>query len=650
MYRLNEFFNQTVFRSLLVPLLLIILGIFAIHSIQIMTIIESQKKELIERFHQEAQVRVHGQADEIEMILGNIETQLLSIQNVIEDYYKNQIDFIVNKRDRFEIRQDDQGFYYKPESHIGSGVVFMPQASPTKQDITDAYNLERLDHLSIPLVDRNDHVVAAWMNLENYMVRYYPFFDMRHILEPDMDLKSFNFYYEADPVHNPQMQNIWTTPYLDPAMKGWMTSRVAPIRKEHTFLGVFGIDVNIQDILMTLPQTDEDIYQTEIFITNSQGDLYAISERLKQFFDLNRLKEYTDGKSLATEIVQPEQLTILNPDNNALTTQIRPLFKKSSYVKVDYKESHYYIYSAPIKNIGWKIFNVVEERQLLSRLNTIEKENLRISITASFAFITLFLIIILNLRHKVKKSAVLISRPIEELSKATKDLRGFRRKEDEQILEISELYDDFYEMSREVVQNDDILNQRVDERTEELNEKIKTIEELQVKLIDQSIRDPLTDLFNRRYGNDVLSRESSQAILEEEPLAIAMIDIDHFKDVNDNYGHQEGDTVLIKLSSIIRAFIKHRDVAVRYGGEEFLLILPRYSKVEASALVSKIRYRYHELMIESNYLEHGLTLSAGIASFPEDSNSVEVVIDLADKALYDSKKGGRDTITIYSAK
>jgi diguanylate cyclase (GGDEF)-like protein len=641
----REIFFKSIFKSLLVPFFALILIVSFIYFLQISTVINKQKEHFIDQFHSSIQNSIEYKTKEIETNLNNIETSLLGIQSTIENYYDgNQRD---DKNKRFDFAKSERGFWYKPQQYRGSDVVFMPQTNPTEQDFNDAYNLEKIDSFIIPLVDRNNIIVAAWINQENYLVRYYPYFDMKNILEPNMDIKAFNFYYEADPLHNPQMINIWTTPYLDPAMKGWLISRVAPIRKNDQFLGVFGIDINIDAILSILPKTYNN-QEIKTFITNSNGDVLSIKSDIKEYFELIKPDVYKDGKSLSSEVIQPESYNIFHTNDSSLNEQIKLLFESATFQKIDHKNKSYFVYKSEIKNTNWFLFYMIDENKILDKLDAIEKENLQLTIFALASFIIVFILIVVNLKHSVKNSIRDISQPIEALSEATKNIENFHLHEHEKIFEIANLYKNFKIMAQEITQHNNELENRVQARTIELNEKIETIEKLQEKLIEQNIHDHLTTLFNRRYGDEVLKRESEKAILESTTLSVVMIDIDYFKQVNDNYGHQVGDAVLIKLSSVLKSNIRARDVAVRYGGEEFLLVLPDCTKEDAFTLMEVIQKDYQKEIKETMHLESGTTLSAGISSLPQDSVKIEEIIKFADRALYVSKESGRNRITTFT--
>lgn len=165
----------------------------------------------------------------------------------------------------------------------------------------------------------------------------------------------------------------------------------------------------------------------------------------------------------------------------------------------------------------------------------------------------------------------------------------------------------------------------------------------------ESIHDPLTSLYNRRHMEASLEREVSRAKRRETSVAIIMLDIDYFKKLNDTYGHDAGDIVLRELATLLRKHIRTEDIACRYGGEEFLLILPDAPLEIAARRAEKIRLRTHDLQIEYHDTTLTITVSSGVAAFPDHGPSIKDVVKAADSALYQAKKGGRDQVVIASS-
>jgi two-component system cell cycle response regulator len=167
----------------------------------------------------------------------------------------------------------------------------------------------------------------------------------------------------------------------------------------------------------------------------------------------------------------------------------------------------------------------------------------------------------------------------------------------------------------------------------------------QEKLAEMSVRDELTDMFNRRYFREALEREVSGAQRYGHGLALCMIDLDHFKRVNDTHGHLCGDRVLNEFGRLLNDSIRKYDVGCRYGGEEFAVILPDTSLDEALALCERFRERVkmHEFTYENLTLH--ITTSVGVAARPAGGIITgRQLIDLADKALYQAKRQGRNRV------
>jgi diguanylate cyclase (GGDEF)-like protein/PAS domain S-box-containing protein len=166
-------------------------------------------------------------------------------------------------------------------------------------------------------------------------------------------------------------------------------------------------------------------------------------------------------------------------------------------------------------------------------------------------------------------------------------------------------------------------------------------------LRSQSIRDPLTGLFNRRFMEEALDLELRRASRNQLSLGMIMIDLDHFKYFNDSFGHEAGDLVLKELGTLLRSKIRGEDIACRYGGEEFTLILP-----EGTEAVTRQRAEFYKEAIQRldvHYRGHSLgrlTASMGIAIFPHHGRTSKALIEAADKALYRSKSAGRDRVTV----
>ena len=180
-----------------------------------------------------------------------------------------------------------------------------------------------------------------------------------------------------------------------------------------------------------------------------------------------------------------------------------------------------------------------------------------------------------------------------------------------------------------------------------LHEQIGKIHDLQEKLSEQANRDSLTGLFNRRYLEGTLEREMARSRRENMPLAMLLLDVDHFKKVNDTCGHQAGDEVLRVLGRLLLEHARAEDIVCRYGGEEFLLVLPKMPLAIALERAAQLLKMVQETTVSFGELRIRVTVSIGVAAIPENADSTERLIQCADKALYQAKSGGRDQVVAF---
>jgi diguanylate cyclase (GGDEF)-like protein len=168
-------------------------------------------------------------------------------------------------------------------------------------------------------------------------------------------------------------------------------------------------------------------------------------------------------------------------------------------------------------------------------------------------------------------------------------------------------------------------------------------------LRSQSIHDPLTGLFNRRYMTETLERELHRARRIGNPLAVLMVDVDGFKQQNDAFGHDAGDAILVELATLLQRSLRKEDVACRYGGEEFVLVLPDAAMDNAARRAEQLRDAVRRMRVPHRDMVLGpITVSIGVAAFPDHGSDGPSLIKSVDTALYEAKQAGRDRVTVAS--
>ncbi len=195
-------------------------------------------------------------------------------------------------------------------------------------------------------------------------------------------------------------------------------------------------------------------------------------------------------------------------------------------------------------------------------------------------------------------------------------------------------------MAREAAE---ALERRVDERTRELNSAMGALESLNQQLQEFSLRDGLTGVYNRRYLDQALQTLWQQCAQTAQPLSVLMIDIDHFKQINDRHGHLIGDDCLRTVADCLSSHLQHADeLLARWGGEEFIIVLPKVHAVSAMQRAEQIRSAVEALSDSTP----GITLSIGVASvLPGSDQSIDALVGEADQALYAAKHAGRNRVS-----
>ena len=192
-----------------------------------------------------------------------------------------------------------------------------------------------------------------------------------------------------------------------------------------------------------------------------------------------------------------------------------------------------------------------------------------------------------------------------------------------------------------------IMEDHMKQANDALRTQLAEIESLQAKLKEQAIRDPLTGAFNRRFFAETLDKEVARAAREDKPFSVVILDLDLFKRFNDTYGHKCGDVMLQSLAAFLAQNTRSGDFVCRYGGEEFVILMPNTAPETALERAETWREQYQCAVTEYRGRTLSATFSAGVAGYPMHGTDGEAILYAADQALYQSKHDGRNRVTLF---
>lgn len=195
---------------------------------------------------------------------------------------------------------------------------------------------------------------------------------------------------------------------------------------------------------------------------------------------------------------------------------------------------------------------------------------------------------------------------------------------------------------KQLLQLNKVLDEKVRSRTEKLLQANEQLHSMMSELKQLAHTDPLTSLYNRRAGMKKLNKLINRCHASHKELTAVLLDVDYFKRINDNYGHDEGDRVLIELAKILDEGIRPTDFLYRWGGEEFLLLLPNTSSIDTMGLCKRLQNAVQNILVAKKY---GVTFSAGVAQLKSDETSADL-LKRADEALYRAKGNGRNRVEL----
>ncbi len=507
--------------------------------------------------------------------------------------------------------------------------------------------LTRFSHLD-PLLQRVRHkseaAVAAWTLSERQTTRYAADRPLIDAIPPPSDAppRELIFYRSAAPAANPDQSAAWTRVYRDNTDQGLMVTVGTPFHRpgegppSQRFAGVAGVDVTLTGMVEAMVDVrtaaDERVPGFS-FLVDGQGRLIAVPRDKGALLGLDAAAETAKGDVLGYNLAEAGDKPI-NSVAQSIAAGEMPGVRSLSL-----GGDGYMVAAARMDSTGWGYVNLVPQGHVLASLN-----RARAKIGTSISDMTWQLSLITVLGVLVTVAALLtyiqwsFVNPVRRLADGARRVGaeaetvrlGLKRRD-----ELGEVTQAFDQMAEEVRRQIDTLEARVAERTRELAE--------------QAVTDHLTGLANRRRIQSLLAAEHERSVRHERPLALLMIDVDHFKQVNDSHGHDAGDKVLAAVGGYLQAALRKIDTVGRFGGEELIVILPDTDREHAQQVGERLRAGLPAAVAErlgvSADSELAVTASIGVAaSEPPDLLSVEQLLQAADDNAYRAKAAGRNAV------
>ena len=524
------------------------------------------------------------------------------------------------------------GMYYKVDNNGGSSVVVSKETKIDESLKKELINSEFLDSTFKTLLKHDENIVAIYFNSHKNYNRYYPFLENSYNIFPsDINMQDYNFYYEADEKHNPNKNVVITDIYLDPAQKGWMLSVIVPIYNQNKLEGVTGIDITLKKFIDSFLNIDLP-FNGKSFIVNSNGKIVAMSKEIENILNIKELEDYVyeNDEKINETINKSDKYNILDYKDKEVAKKFKEGLENKEYANnIKINNQNYFLFVKKMEKTSWTIISLIKEDDVLKDIRDLEKyyNNLGyMIILIIFLFYTFFFFF---LSYKAKKFVEQINNPLVEIIKVTQNIgksKEIMELEYCGISEIDKLSDNFNNL---IVELDKRTNNLVIEESKRI---------YQEKLANT---DSLTGAYNRRYLNEFFTNYLKILKREKNNFSILIADLDDFKKINDTYGHEGGDRVLIGFSRIVKDTIRQSDFIVRLGGDEFVILLPNTNINSAKVLANKIIYNIREYNKTSKI---NFSVSIGIASYEESDSNINDIISRGDKLLYEAKRVGKNCV------
>ena len=353
-------------------------------------------------------------------------------------------------------------------------------------------------------------------------------------------------------------------------------------------------------------------YKGKILIINNLGEVLYLDENLKNLLDIHS-----------------EKLNILNHQNLKIVNYFKEIMKEKNLNKMVLGEKNYFLFSTKIENNSLYVVTFIDENNILNKINDLQEYNDKLAYIVIFSVLIFYMMFFFYLSFKAKCFVDKINEPLLNIIEFTKNLgikKDIKNLEPCGIFEIDRLSSNFNNM---IVELDMRTNRLILEETKRIYHE------------NLANTDPLTGAYNRRYLNEFSYEYLKIVKRENKDLSLLLVDLDDFKKINDTFGHEIGDIVIKQLVEISKICIRESDLIVRFGGDEFVILLPNTNIQSARFVANKLINKINEY---NKNKEFNFSISVGISHYQIGDNSIDNIILRADEALYEAKRVGKNCV------
>ncbi len=525
-----------------------------------------------------------------------------------------------------------QAYVTTRESDEGGAAVFLSNHTPVgESQLSRIAGLLAIEETMKNLLESNPLQVSLYFNSHDSLNVIYPYFDTASQYPPDMDIPSYNFYYEADSTHNPSRNPVWTDIYLDPAGHGWMASSIAPVYNGEFLEGVVGIDVTVGTIADDILRIDIP-WEGYAILVSSDGSIMAMPEQGERDFGLDEMTTHTYSQAIFKDTFKPEQFNInLREDVRFLAEEMK--LRENGHIRVTLGGKEQIAVWATVEDIGWKLVLFAPEEEVLQLSSTLASRMAAIlkivALTVALSYIAMFIV----LYYAAKRFSYRISKPLQDMNLMLRNIGKGQYGQSWEELPVRELNEtglQIVQMGKEleqVLSNNALLksaNRLKSEFIANMSHEIRTpvnailgfsiildtqITDTQQKQHLQTIKNSCNTLLN--IINDILDLSK----LDSTGQNLCLESVDLVKEISD-------------VSETYRYELERKSVSLETSIDDRL---PRY------LLLDGIRIRQILLNLMGNavkFTEHGqVTISAVVSKEGSEPGCIDLKLSVQDTGI-----------------